>query len=74
MGKSFQDSNQEERVILCIRLLLDSYLRQLSYVAWGLSFSNVVKQGAVLSPILFTLYNDILLIRLKHAHNRLSYE
>ena len=30
--------------------------------------SNGVKQGGVLSPILFTLYIDKLLIRLKHAH------
>ena len=32
------------------------------------SLSNGVKQGGVLSPILFTLYIDKLLIRLKHAH------
>ena len=57
-----------------IRLLLDSYLRQLTSVAWGLfksryfSLSNGVKQGGVLSPILSTLYIDKLLIRLKHAH------
>ena len=50
------------------------YLRQLTCVAWGLfksryfSLSNGVKQGGVLSPILFTLYIDKLLIRLKHAH------
>ena len=59
---------------LFIRLLLDSYLRQLSCVAWGLfksryfSLSNGVKHGGVLSPILFTLYIDKLLFRLKHAH------
>ena len=59
---------------LFIRLLLDSYLRQLSCVAWGFfkyryfSLSNGVKQGGVLSPILFTLYIDKLLIKLKHAH------
>ena len=53
---------------------MDSYLRQLTCVAWGLfkscyfSLSNGVKQGGVLSPILFTLYIDKLLIRLKHAH------
>ena len=58
---------------LFIRLLLDSYLRQLSCVAWGFyvslfSLSNRVKQGGVLSPILFTLYIDKLLITLIHAH------
>ena len=57
-----------------IRIILDSYLRQLSCVAWGFfksryfSLSNRVKQGGVLSPILITLYIDKLLIRLKHAH------
>ena len=74
MGKTFQDFNREESVFLFIRLLLDSYLKQLTCVAWGLfksryfSLSNGVKQGGVLSPILFTLYIDKLLIRLKHAH------
>ena len=53
---------------------MDSYLIQLTCVLWGLfkcryfSLSNGVKQGGVLSPILFTLYIDKLLIRLKHAH------
>ena len=32
------------------------------------SLSNGVKQGEGLSPILFTLYIDKLLIKLKHAH------
>ena len=66
---------------LFIRLLLHSYLRQLTCVAWGLfrsryfSLSNGVKQGGVLSLILSTLYIDKLLIRLKHAHiGWLSYE
>ena len=53
---------------------MGSYLKQLTCVAWGLfktryfSFSNGVKQGGVLSSILFTLYIDKLLIRLKHTH------
>ena len=59
---------------LFIPLLLDSYLRQLSCVAWEFfksryfSLSNGVKQGGVLSPIVFTLNIDKLLIILKHAH------
>ena len=59
---------------LFIRLLLDSYLRQHACVAWELyksryfSLSNGVNQGGVLLPILFILYIDKLLIRLKHAH------
>ena len=61
-------------VFLFIRLLLDSYLRQLTCVAWGLfksryfSLINGVKQGGVSSPIPFTLYIDKLLMRSKHAH------
>ena len=74
LGKTIQDSNREESVFLFICLLLDSYLRQVSCVAWGFlksryfSLSNGVKQGGVLSPILFTLYIDKLLSRLNHAH------
>ena len=54
-----------------IRLLLDSYIRQKSCLGWRVlkskyfSLSNGVNQGGVLSPVLFTLYIDKLLIRLK---------
>ena len=43
------------------------YSQQTTTVQWGNAFktSNGVKQGGVLSPILFTLYIDILLSRLK---------
>ena len=54
---------------LCIiRLIIDSYVRQVSRISWGsylsgyFSLSNGVKQGGVLSPILFTIYVDQLLI------------
>ena len=63
---------------LVIRILLDSFLRQLSCVVWGLfksryfSLGNWVKQDGVLLPMLVTIYIDKLLIRLKHAH--ISYE
>ena len=61
-GRLFKILIERKVSFLFIRLLLDSYLRQLTCVAWGLfksryfSLSNGVKQGGVLSPILFTLY------------------
>ena len=73
-GRLFKILIERKVSFLFLRLLLDSYLRQLSCVAWGFlksryfSLSKGVKQGGVLSPILFTLYIDKLLIRLKHAH------
>ena len=54
-----------------IRLLLDMYSRQLVRTSWGDSFSqcfsvtNGVRQGGVISPILFTLYIDELLLSLE---------
>ena len=73
-GRLFKILIERKVPFLFIRLLLDSYLRQLTCVAWGLSksryvsLSNGVKQGGVLSSIIYTLHIDKLLIRLKHAH------
>ena len=53
-----------------IRLLIDSYVRQQACVSWNGFKSNYfilhngVKQGGVLSPILFTMYIDNLLMKL----------
>ena len=53
-----------------IRLLIDSYVRQQACVSWNgfksnyFILQNGVKQGGVLSPILFTMYIDNLLIKL----------
>ena len=50
---------------------VDQYVRQISRVSWGNHLSqyfepsNGVKQGGVLSPILFNMYIDKLLLELK---------
>ena len=55
-------------------MLLDCYIRQESRASWSsyytdyFTMSNRVKQGAVLSAILFTLYLDKLIIRLKNSN------
>ena len=57
-------------------MLLDCYIRQESRASWSsyytdyFTMSNEVKQGGVLSAILFTLYLDKLLIRLKNSNIR----
>ena len=54
-----------------IRLLLDSYKRQQLRTAWNKSYSEVfstsngIKQGSILSPVLFTVYMDSLLMKLE---------
>ena len=56
-----------------IRLLFDSYVNQNVYISWNNQVSkkirptNGVKQGGVLSPILFNLYIDELLISLRES-------
>jgi len=54
-------------IITVLRLLLNMYTRQVTRVSWNGVFSrpftvsNGVKQGGVLSPILFCIYIDSLL-------------
>jgi len=56
---------------LTIQLLISLYVRQSMRVKWNgsisqpFSISNGVRQGGVLSPVLFCLYMDILLDRLQ---------
>ena len=64
-GRLFKNFIERKVSFLFIRLLLDSYLRQLSCVAWGLfksryfSLSNGVKQGGIYHQFssLYTLIN-----------------
>ena len=56
-----------------IRLILDSYIRQKACALWNnvksryFTMANGVKQGGVISPIFFSLYNDPLLDRLRRS-------
>ena len=58
---------------LIVRLLINMYTKQRLRVKWNnvisdaFNATNGVKQGGVLSPILFAIYMDELLIRLKNS-------
>ena len=63
-----------------VRLLLDSYTRQQACTAWDRqkssfkkNITNGVKQGCVISPRMFTIYIDQLLIRLKNLQSDVIY-
>ena len=57
-----------------IRLLMDNYVKQDIRIKWGSTLSkpfkgsNGVRQGGVISPVLFTVYMDRLVERLKQCN------
>ena len=67
-GKLLSTLLQRNINVYGIRLIVDSYVRQVSRVSWGnhlfqyFELSNGVKQCGVLSPILFNIYIDKLLL------------
>ena len=71
--KLFQMLLQRNLPVCIIRLLLDMYTRQRNRTVWEGCFSqqfpsaNGVRQGGVLSPILFIVYVDTLLSRLESS-------
>ena len=70
-GKLFEKLNERNFPKIFLRLLIFIYQKQSCQVKWESKLShrftvkNGVRQGAVLSPSLFSLYIDALLIRLK---------
>ena len=62
-----------------VRLLLDSYTRQQACTVWDqqkssfLNITNGVKQGGVISPRMFTIYIDQLLLKIEKIWNRMPY-
>ena len=70
--KLFKVMLQRKISPIVIRLLMNMYTGQRLQVKWGssvsdtFSVSNGVKQGGVLSPILFSLYVDGLMLKLKN--------
>ena len=67
--KLFRELLKREMSPLVLRLLLFMYTNQTLRVKWGSVMSesftvmNGVKQGGVLSPVLFAVYTDGLLLR-----------
>lgn len=72
-GKLFELLLNRNLPGVVLRLLFDLYSRQYVYTQWNgelsqpISMLNGVKQGGVLSPILFCIYMDELLTRLKNT-------
>ena len=73
MANFFSLLAERKQPAVVIRFLIDSYTRQVTHVQWNTARSsaipmlNGVKQGGVLSPILFCVYMDELLSRLEKS-------
>ena len=71
--KLFRELLKREMSPLVLRLLLFMYTNQTLRVKWGsvmlesFTVMNEVKQGGVLSPVLFAVYTDGLLLRLQES-------
>ena len=71
--KLFEKLIEKNMCPLIIRYLLNSYINQKLNVRWNATLSdmfevsNGVRQGGILSPILFGIYMDELLLRLKSS-------
>ena len=69
----FQQLLQRRTPVFLVRFLLTWYSSQSCSVSWdgassdSINVSNGVRQGGVLSPVLFTIYMDILLNKLKEC-------
>ena len=72
-GKIFNLLKLRKIPVLVRRLLLDMYTRQSIKAAWNSKLSesfgvkNGVKQGGILSPIIFCIYIDMLLLRIRDS-------
>ena len=72
--KMFELLSQKNLCLLVLRLLITMYCHQKARGRWGSSISesfpmrNGVKQGGILSPVMFTTYLDVLLRRLSVGH------